>query len=164
MTDRLADVTLRILGARKNLTGTGDGESLQNIDTTELPDGAACWVTASLSDFALHKYDNTTAPDNINVVRPASGPGRWFIQANTGTTGFQVENMVGLVLPQRPLLQTEGLHPVDTGLAIALLDGEVDALAYPSLAAAVAANPGRTILLINGAYTLGASSSERATG
>jgi hypothetical protein len=64
--------------------------------------------------------------------------------------------MTGLVQPFRPLIQTEGLHPVDTGTAIALLDGLVDPLAYPSLSAALAANPGRAFPLINTTHAVDA--------
>jgi hypothetical protein len=160
MSDRAAAVGFRVLGARRRLLGPGDGDSLQNVNTTELPDGSLCWVTQSLAFFALHKGDSTTPPDGINVIKPSSGPGRWFIQTNTGSGEVQIEDMTGLVQPFRPLIQTEGLHPVDTGTAIALLDGEVDALAYPSLSAAVAANAGRTIRLINGTHTLDASISD----
>jgi hypothetical protein len=157
MVDRAAATALRILGARARLLGPGDGNSLQNINTTNLPDGSLCWVSASLAYFVLHKGDSTTPPDGINVIKPSSGPGRWFIQTNTGSGEVQIEDMTGLVQPFRPLIQTEGLHPVDTGTAIALLDGEVDALAYPSLSAAVTANTGRTIRLINGTHVVDAN-------
>lgn len=155
MTDTQAAVAYRVLGPRAILNDPADGDSLRNVDTTPLPNGAACWVTASRAEFRLYKDDNSTPPDGTNVIQPASGPGRWFIQVNTGS-GVQIENVLGLVLPQRPLVQTEGMHPVDTGTAIQLVDGEVDALAWPSLSAAVAANPGRTLILINGTHIVDA--------
>ena len=72
-----AATALRLLAPRAALLGTGNGDSLQNVNTTELPNGALCWVNANAT---LYRLDRTSvaasAPDAIIV--PASGPGRWF--------------------------------------------------------------------------------------
>jgi len=76
MTDRNSDTALRLLAPRANLLGTGDGDSLQNINTTYLPNGAFCWVNANATLYRLDKTSTAaSAPDAVIV--PASGPGRW---------------------------------------------------------------------------------------
>jgi hypothetical protein len=72
-----AATTLRLLAPRANLLGTGDSDSLQNVDTTELPNGALCWVNANATLYRLDSLSvAASAPDAIIV--PASGPGRWI--------------------------------------------------------------------------------------
>lgn len=73
-----ADVRLRVLSPRSVLLGTGDSSALQNVDTTELPDGARCWVTEQQAYYELHKYDFTTIANFPTVMVPGSGPGRWI--------------------------------------------------------------------------------------
>jgi hypothetical protein len=66
-----APVALRILDPRPVLLGTGREDSLQNINTSQLPDGACCMVmeTQQLYMFVL-------AGDPAGI-QPGSGPGAW---------------------------------------------------------------------------------------
>lgn len=80
MTDRTAATALRLLAPRAVALGTGDGDSLQNVDTTELPNGALCWVNGDATLFRLDKLSTEAASPDLVIV-PASGPGRWIAQA-----------------------------------------------------------------------------------
>jgi hypothetical protein len=71
-----AATALRILSPRPNILGPEDFESLQNIDTTILPDGSMC-VVSGVGIYLLNKLSTATAAD-INIIEPASGPGRWI--------------------------------------------------------------------------------------
>ena len=76
-----AATALRLLSPRGNVLGTGDGEALQNVDTTELPDGALC-VVQGIGIYLLDKTSPLT-PVGTLVVQPSSGPGMWiFVLAN----------------------------------------------------------------------------------
>lgn len=90
MPDRNAAVGLRVLAPRATLLGSGDSDSLQNVNTTPLPDGSLCWVGDQTAFYVLHK-DGTDTPISPIVVAPAAGPGRWF-QIPTGDgTGLPTE-------------------------------------------------------------------------
>lgn len=54
--------------------GTGIADSLQNIDTTIVPDGACCWV---IENETLYRLNKSTAPFGQGNIAPASGPGHW---------------------------------------------------------------------------------------
>lgn len=158
MTNRVAPPTYRILSPVQNLLETGDGDSLETINTFPLPNGSVCWVVASGASFRLFKQ-SVTPPDNISIIAPSAGPGRWFIEVNSGS-GLQIQDQAGLLLPQQPILETGGSHPINTGISIELRDGDIDVLAFPSLSAAAAAaapNTGQVLLLINDSYALNAS-------
>jgi len=59
--------------------GTGaDGSSIRNIITDEFPDGALCFVTENRALYQLDKGSTETA-DNVNVLIPNGGPGRWIL-------------------------------------------------------------------------------------
>lgn len=61
---------------RAQLNGTTDGESLQNVNTTPLPNGALCFVNSESALFVLAK--TSVQPEEVAlVVAPGSGPGRW---------------------------------------------------------------------------------------
>ena len=89
MTDRLATVGFRLLAPRAVLLGTGGSDSLQNVNTTNLPDGALCWVNDQLAVYALHKQ-SSAPPSGVTVVQPASGPGRWIPLATTTSGGATI--------------------------------------------------------------------------
>ena len=77
MTDRLAAAELRLLSPRALVLGTGDEDSLQNVNTYELPNGALCWVVSNATLYRLDRASTSaSAPDAVIV--PAAGPGRWF--------------------------------------------------------------------------------------
>jgi hypothetical protein len=99
MSDRTAAVALRILGSRSALLGTGDSDALQNVNTTNLPDGSLCWVVDQASIYALHK-GSTAGPSAPTIIAPGSGPGRWY-QIVTGGSGGGIPMPDGtLILPQ----------------------------------------------------------------
>jgi hypothetical protein len=66
-----APVALCILDPRPVLLGTGRSDSLQNVNTSELPDGACCVV---LETQQLYMFVLAGDPGGI---QPASGPGAW---------------------------------------------------------------------------------------
>ncbi len=92
MTDR-SSVALRTLGSRLTLTGARN--SLEGINTTTLDDGARCYVSETHAEWQLHQ-DSAAAPDGTTIIAPATGPGRWFLDASsTGLSGeyFTVETI-----------------------------------------------------------------------
>jgi hypothetical protein len=59
------------------LASTSSGDSLANLNTAVLPNGAMVSVTQDQSLWMLDKTSTaTTIPDEI--IAPGSGPGRWF--------------------------------------------------------------------------------------
>lgn len=78
MTDRLADVSLRVLAPRA--TTVGDGDSLENIIPTTLPNGAECWVQSQQASYRYQRA-SVLAPNGVNVVAPINGVGRWMQQS-----------------------------------------------------------------------------------
>jgi hypothetical protein len=66
----------------------GLGDSLENINTTTLDDGAFCYVTAAHQHFELHR-DSTAVPDGVTVIAPIAGPGRWVEVTGVGAQGAQ---------------------------------------------------------------------------
>jgi len=159
MTNRASPPTYRILSPVQNLLETGDGDSLETINTFPLPNGSVCWVVASNASFRLFK-NSTTAPDNITILAPSAGPGRWFIETNTGAGGFQYQDQAGTLYNSRAISSSSGAHPVDTGTAIELRDGDIDVLGFASLSAAAAATSavnGQTLLCINNTYAIDVS-------
>lgn len=89
MTDRLAAVGLRLLAPRAVLLGPGNEDALQNLDTTNLPDGSLVWVNDQLAVYALHKQ-SSAPPSGVTIVQPASGPGRWIPLATTTSGGATI--------------------------------------------------------------------------
>lgn len=75
---------LRILGSRAKALGSGDSESLQNVDTTILPDGTVCWVTDTETLYVL---DHQAAGGGSNIT-PDSGPGIWTPVTGGGGGGI----------------------------------------------------------------------------
>lgn len=55
----------------------GTGFSLENINTTFLPDGAMCFVRVNKAVYALDKSSTLTPETNV-IITPGSGPGRWI--------------------------------------------------------------------------------------
>jgi hypothetical protein len=74
----ISAVAYRLIGPRAVLSGSPVGDSLDNVNTSPLPDGAICWVVSELDLFVFRKRSSSLA-DGINIVAPAAGgPGRWF--------------------------------------------------------------------------------------
>lgn len=80
-------------------TRLGPDDSLESINTTTLDDGSLCFVSETGQRFGLRR-SSTLPPDGTVIIEPASGPGRWILEAggdiipalnvnriNTGNTG-----------------------------------------------------------------------------
>lgn len=80
MSDR-SSVQSRILGAVQTQLGLGD--SLENVNTFTLDDGALCYVTSAHVHFELHR-DSVASPNGTTIVAPIAGPGRWVIATGGG--------------------------------------------------------------------------------
>lgn len=110
-----AAVAYRQVGARSTVLGAVD--SLENIVSSPLPDGAECWVIENASVYRLDKA-STVAPAGAQIVAPIAGGGRWyrlavspiqiqsvsapygFISTNTSTTpGTRLVPVVFLDIP-----------------------------------------------------------------
>ena len=87
-----SSVALRILGPRATVLGAGD--AIENVNTSNLPDGAMCWVT---DEQALYRFilESTATADGSNIIEPNGGPGRWF-RETVGPQGADVST--GLTL------------------------------------------------------------------
>lgn len=79
MNENIAPSALRYM-IREVSAGTGAMNSLANINTTDLPNGAACYVIADAAWWVLVKTSTQAAVTGLVLV-PGSGPGRWFLQA-----------------------------------------------------------------------------------
>ena len=58
---------------RSVATGTGNPNSLQNLNTSVLPDGSMCFVTGNKTLYYLDKSLSSGG------IAPSAGPGRWNI-------------------------------------------------------------------------------------
>jgi hypothetical protein len=88
VTDRFADTALVVLAPRARSAGVpnaGDPDSLQNVNTFELPDGSLCWT---IDNATLYRLDRNST-SNVGTIVPIAGPGRWVPLAGNG---------VGLIL------------------------------------------------------------------
>lgn len=61
-------------------SNAGDPESLRNINTALYSDGAMCFVIENAMLYRLAKASTATA-DNVVIVQPVGGPGRWVQMA-----------------------------------------------------------------------------------
>lgn len=59
------------------LTDPENGESLRNIITNELPDGASCYVNENSSVYRFRRGVSGT-PSGEDIVSPIAGGGLWF--------------------------------------------------------------------------------------
>lgn len=86
MTDRLAPPELRILAPRAAALGPGDSDALQNVDTTDLPDGCMAWAEDVQTYYRLVRAGGLTPTAVVGaVIQPASGPGQWI-----ALSGFEI--------------------------------------------------------------------------
>ncbi len=74
-----------ILPSRQVATGDPAGDSLENVNTNVLGDGAICYVESGpgQGEWQLQKA-STDTPDGTTIVAPTAGPGRWFIKSLPG--------------------------------------------------------------------------------
>ena len=77
---------LRILEPRKFLLGTGNPDSLQNVISATLPDGAVCYVLDQRDWYVLDKF-STDPVSGTDVV--AATTGRWKRQFSLLPSGVQ---------------------------------------------------------------------------
>lgn len=83
--DYLTPPALRVLGPFEFTTGTGN--SIQAINTYEVPDGALAMTSLTGLIYQLDKESTATAV-GASVIAPALGPGRWFLIASAASPGF----------------------------------------------------------------------------
>jgi hypothetical protein len=71
-----AATALRQVGVRATRLGATD--SLENIVSSPLPDGAQCWV---IENSAVYRFDKNSseAADGLRIVAPIAGGGRWYL-------------------------------------------------------------------------------------
>jgi hypothetical protein len=86
--ENIADPSDRLI-LRTLLNGTGDGDSLQNVNTTPLPQGCLAWA----DDVKALKTSSASAQPE-QIVVPGSGPGRWFrlVSSDTLASGVLLES------------------------------------------------------------------------
>lgn len=71
-----AATALRQVGMRATRLGATD--SLENIVSSPLPDGAQCWVLESSAVYRFDKNSSEVA-DGLRIVAPIAGGGRWYL-------------------------------------------------------------------------------------
>ena len=82
-----ASVALRnlIVGSLGVVDSTSPTDSLDGVNTTELPSGALAYVLSNSGAYRLKKTDTTTVQTaDGSVIAPLAGPGRWLF-SGTGT-------------------------------------------------------------------------------
>ena len=114
----------RILQPKRQLLGSGDGFSLENLIVDPLPDGALCFVLDQRNWYTLDKFSTAlvAAPAIIATGRGAGAPGRWQrLQSSVAPAGY-VEIIADLALiPVTGLVDGDiqivlgSLSPVDRG-------------------------------------------------
>lgn len=103
-----SSVALRVMGPRATLLG-GGGDALNGINTTTLPDGSLCYVTAPAKRFGLHR-DSVLTPDGTTIIEPLVGPGRWIVEDSGGTITipFPVAYIDATAIPDGQVVQASG--------------------------------------------------------
>jgi hypothetical protein len=116
MNEDKAAVALR-LSIRAVIGATpGDGQSLRNIITDKFPDGALCFVLENRSLYELNKESSAT-PDNLTIVQPLGGPGRWLLLGQS-TGASSIAEIVGTT--------PNGVTTSGTALFVAIDDTNFD--------------------------------------
>lgn len=79
MNEAQAAVAYRIMiRATLGLANPGDAESIKNVNTSVLPNGAMCFVIENRSVYRLNKA-STAAQFGSSIIEPLSGTGRWLL-------------------------------------------------------------------------------------
>jgi hypothetical protein len=92
----------RILTSRAFLQGSGNGDSLENVNPSPLPDGCLCWV---IDQAAVYRFDKASTgpsspPDVIPTIFGVASPGRWRrIQATENVAYGSLSAAAGSVAP-----------------------------------------------------------------
>ncbi len=91
----------RILGSRAVATGAPDGDSLENVNTTTLDDGARCYVSggAGAGEWQYLAGATDTA-DGVDIVAPvAGGAGRWFKRSSPTASPVETQFFLASFTP-----------------------------------------------------------------
>jgi hypothetical protein len=74
-----AGIGYRTLTSRRLLLGTGDGDALQNVIPTPIPDGALVFVRDQAALYRLDKFSTVASspPEIVATILGESEPGRW---------------------------------------------------------------------------------------
>lgn len=120
-----SSVALRVISPRSNVLGTDDPDALQNLDTTDLPDGAIC-VVPGTGVYLLDK-SSTATPVGVLVVAPASGPGLWtFLSAaQTADTILSAHSALSIT-SSGVTVATSGGQNKWTAFPVTAYDGDFD--------------------------------------
>jgi hypothetical protein len=97
MTTQQSSVDLRVLivaavGFPVDMV-TDPSDTLIGLNTSILPDGAACYVLSVHSVYRLYKESTATEIVGGQVVTPSAGPGRWILES--GSSGSRTLNVFG---------------------------------------------------------------------
>lgn len=95
MTDRLAAVGLRVLAPRARALGPGDDDALENIDTSNLPDGALAFCSDVRNYYSFFR-DGTLPPSGTTIIKPQSGPGIWIVVVTGGGSNAAVAYQIAM--------------------------------------------------------------------
>lgn len=89
MNEDKAPAELRFL-IRDVAGGAGDGDSLANVNTVPLPNGATAFVNEDQSIWNLDKTSER-APLTGYIIAPVSGPGRWLRMVSSDASAPAIE-------------------------------------------------------------------------
>jgi hypothetical protein len=112
MNEDKAAVALRIIIRAEIGATPGDPQSLRNVNTTIFPDGGLCFVTSVRSLYQLDKGSSAVA-DNVLIVAPGSGPGRW-IRLSQSSEATSLVEIVGTAANTATTSGSADFVPVST--------------------------------------------------
>lgn len=69
-----------LIRQKADFLAPGDPDDLQNIITSQLPNGAKCYVVERRSTFVYNRY-SSLSPNGIEVFAPIAGGGRWLLSS-----------------------------------------------------------------------------------
>lgn len=93
-----------MIRALLGLTDPEDGDSLRNMNTAVLPNGATCYVLENSSVYRFRR-NVTATPSGEDIVQPLSGDGLWF---RVSVDDFLSESAAYVVLTQANTWSTFG--------------------------------------------------------
>lgn len=116
MSNQSAPASLRIANPVSTVEGAED--SLQAINTTELPDGAVVLCSENHAFYELRKASGATASGDEIVAPAQGGPGRWYSMGHGAVFHQDVAVVYPAVPPQ---------SGIDTGTidVLGVVDGDV---------------------------------------
>ena len=120
--DKAAVAFRNMIRATLGLTTPGLSDSLRNINTDPLPDGATCYVIENQTVYRLRK-SLTTAASGTSVIAPAAGPGRWVRASVDEVGGAEPFFMYTTGATVFPAVDTNWTEPNNS--TFTLVEGEV---------------------------------------